>query len=229
MANAAVRASATSKLDLRRELKYLLAPPAARVEIVDVPKFNFVMLDGRIEPGQTVGDSPFFQEAVAALYGISYTLKFMSKRRHANPVDYPVMPLEGLWWTDSGVFDQDPSQPMNWTLMMMQPRHITSQVYAEALAQLQRKKDSTALRQIRFESFHEGICIQTMHIGPYSAESTSLERMEAFAEENGFRYRGRHHEIYLGDPRRAAPEKLRTILRHPVVKLASRQPVPVAA
>ena len=217
------------KLDLRRELKYLLAPPAARVEIVDVPKFNFVMLDGRIEPGQTVGGSPVFQEAVAALYGISYTLKFMLKRRRASPVDYPVMPLEGLWWTDSGAFDQDPSQPMNWTLMMMQPAPVTPALYADVLEQLKRKKDSPVLRRVRLEKFHEGLSIQTMHIGPYSDEARTLDGMKAFVETSGLRYRGRHHEIYLGDPRRAAPEKLRTILRHPVEKLAARQNVPVAA
>ncbi len=93
------------KIDLRKELKYLYAPSAKRVEIVDVPRFKFVMVDGKIEPGKAPGTSQEFQDAVGALYGVSYTLKFMSKLRERNPIDYTVMALEGLWWTDTGEFE----------------------------------------------------------------------------------------------------------------------------
>ena len=101
----------------------------------------------------------------------------------------------------------------------MQPNHITQEMYAEAFAQLKKKKDSPGLDRVRFEPFEEGLSVQIMHVGPYSEEPMSLEKMKAFAEENGYRYRGKHHEIYLGDPRRAKPEKLRTVLRRAVERV----------
>ncbi len=205
-----------SKLDLRKELAYLYAPSAKIVEIVEVPAFYFVMVNGRIEPGTAVADAPDFHEAMKALYGISFTLKFMSKLSKQNPVDYSVMAIEGLWWLDSGEFELDATVPWNFTLMMLQPEHITPEMYLQAVAQVKKKSDSPLLSQVRFEPFHEGLCIQTMHIGPYSSEPATIDRMKSFANENGLRYRGLHHEIYLGDPRRAKPEKLRTILRQPV-------------
>ena len=208
------------KLDLKKELKHLYMPSAKNVEIVHVPKLNFVMTDGQMEPGETPETSVVFQNALEALYGISYTLKFMSKLREENPIDYTVMALEGLWWVDSGEFDFNVAEPWRWTLMIMQPEHITEKMYQEALQQLKKKRDSPVLSQLRFEAFCEELCIQTMHIGPYSEEPQTIQRMRAFAEENGYAYCGRHHEIYLGDPRRAKPEKLRTVLRHPVEKIA---------
>lgn len=204
------------KIDLRKELKYLYAPSAEKVEIVDVPKFNFVMIDGKIQPGETPATSQEFQDAIDALYGASYTLKFMSKLRKTNPIDYTVMALEGLWWTDSGEFDLNKKEEWKWTMMIMQPEHITEEMYLEALQKLKDKKENPALSKTRFESFHEGLCMQIMHIGPYAEEPRTIEKMKTFAQENGYRLRGKHHEIYLGDPRRAKPETLRTILRHPV-------------
>lgn len=207
-----------SKLDLKKELAYLFAPSAKKVEIVDVPAFNFVMVNGRIEPGTAVADAPDFQGAMKALYGISFTLKFMSKLSKQNPIDYSVMAIEGLWWLDSGEFELDSTVPWNFTLMMLQPDHITAEMFLQAVAQVKKKSDSLLLSQVRFEPFHERLCIQTMHIGPYATEPATIDRMKTFANENGLRYRGLHHEIYLGDPRRAKPEKLRTILRQPVEK-----------
>lgn len=209
-----------TKIDLKKELKHLYAPSAKDVQLVTVPEFDFVMIDGRIEPHETPERSTAFREAMMAVYGLSFTLKFMSKRRKENPVDFTVMAVEGLWWTESGGFDPSATEPLYWTLMMMQPKHITATMYAEALAQLREKKDSPALTRVRFGPFHEGLCMQTMHVGPYSAEAATLARMRAFAHANGLGYRGRHHEIYLGDPRRSAPEKLRTILRQPVEKIS---------
>jgi hypothetical protein len=206
------------KLDLKKELKYLYAPSASKVETVDVPNFIFAMIDGEIEPGQTPGTSQEYQNAIGALYGASFTLKFMSKLRKKNPIDYPVMALEGLWWTESGEFDFTRKEPWNWTMMIMQPQHITNEMLQEALTQVRKKRDSPALSKIQLQSFHEGLSMQIMHVGPYSEEPRTIEKMQDFARENGYTVRGKHHEIYLGDPRRAKPEKLRTILRHPIAK-----------
>jgi hypothetical protein len=206
------------KLDLKKGLKYLYAPSAREVETVDVPNFNFAMIDGEIEPGQTPGTSQEYQNAIGALYGASFTLKFMSKLRKKKPIDYPVMALEGLWWTDSGEFDINKKEHWKWTMMIMQPQHITKEMFQEALQQARKRKDNPALSRIRLESFHEGLSMQIMHVGPYAEEPRTIEKMRDFARENGYALRGKHHEIYLGDPRRAKPEKLKTILRHPISK-----------
>jgi len=209
-----------NKIDLKKKLKHLYAPSAKRVMIVDVPKLQFVMVDGRMKPGETPETSEAFQDAMHALYGISFTLKFMSKLSEKNPVDYTVMALEGLWWTDPGSFDFKRKDQWQWTMMIMQPDHITDQMYQEALHKVTEKKDNAALCRTRLESFQEGVCIQTMHVGPYGDEPGTISKMNAFAKENGYRLRGKHHEIYLGDPRRCNPERLKTILRHPVEKEA---------
>lgn len=208
------------KLDLRKLYKHLYQPSAKKVEVVDVPPFQFAMIDGQIEPGHAPGDSPAFQQALEALYGISYTLKFASKLRAENPVDYTVMALEGLWWEKSDEFDITRPEGWRWTAMMMQPDHISEAMFQEGLEQLRKKKPNPALDRLRFGIFHEGVSVQIMHIGPYSEEPATVAKMDAFAKENGYAFRGRHHEIYIGDPRRAAPEKLKTVLRHPVERIA---------
>jgi hypothetical protein len=207
------------KLDLRKDLKHLYAPSAKCVEVVQVPRFQFAMVDGEIEAGCLPGDSPAFQEAVEALYGISYTLKFMSKLRAEDPIDYSVMALEGLWWVEEGEFDITRPGNWKWTVLMMQPAHITAEMYHEALRQLEQKKgDRPGLSRLRLEEWEEGLCMQIMHVGPYAEEPATIARMHAFAHENGYRLHGKHHEIYLGDPRRTSPEKLKTVLRQPIVK-----------
>jgi len=205
------------RIDLRKELKYLYAPSAKKVELVDVPAFQFAMVDGVIEPGEGPSTSKAFQDAIQALYGIAYTLKFTSKLRAKNPIDYQVMALEALWWTGSGGFAFDPKRPWRWTAMILQPDHITRAMWEAGVKQLREKRDSLGVRKLRLERFKEGRCIQVMHIGPYAEEPKTVERMHAFAKENGLAIRGKHHEIYLGDPRRAKPEKLRTVVRLPVV------------
>jgi hypothetical protein len=212
------------KLDLKKDLKYLYAPSARKIEVVDVPAMNFVMIDGAIEPDQAPGTSPRFQEDMQALYGVAYTLKFTAKLRKQDPVDYPVMALEGLWWVEDGTFDI--RKPGNWkyTVMIMQPDLVTPEMFAGALAQLRKKKgDQPAFARLRLENFHEGLCVQTMHIGPYATEPATVERMQAFMQVNDFEdlvgLGGKHHEIYMGDPRRADPAKLKTVLRHPVRKV----------
>ena len=212
-------------LDLKKELKYLYAPSAKKVEVLEVPRMQFAMIDGAIEKDQGPGTSPGFQEATQALYGIAYTLKFMLKKRKTHAVDYPVMALEGLWWVKDGVFDISVKDNWYYTLMIMQPDVITREVFDAGLAEVRRKRgDNPALARLRLESFDEGWCVQVMHIGPYAEEPATVERMKAFAAENGYRDRigrgGKHHEIYLGDPRKADPAKLKTVLRHPVEKIA---------
>jgi hypothetical protein len=209
------------KLELKKDLKYLYAPSAKKVEIVQVPRFKFAMIDGQIEADQGPSTSASFQEALQALYGISYTLKFTSKLRKENPIDYPVMALEGLWWVKSGEFSFERKEDWLYTLMMLQPDHITEEMYQEGLAQLRKKRgDNPSLAKMRLETFEEGLSIQIMHIGPYADEPVTIAKMDAFARENGYRLHGKHHEIYFGDPRRAAPEKLKTVLRHPIEKIS---------
>jgi len=204
------------KLDLRKLYKHLYQPSAKIIGLVDVPPLKFAMLDGKIEPGKTPGASPAFQEALQALYGISYTLKFASKQRKESPIDYTVMALEALWWVDDGEFDITNPGDWRWRAMIMQPDHIDEAMFQSALADLRKKHPSPSLDRLCFETFEEGLSVQVMHVGPYAAESLTITRMHAFAAQNGLRPRGKHHEIYLGDPRKADPAKLKTVLRQPV-------------
>lgn len=207
-------------LDLRKLYKHLYAPSAKQPAIVDVPRLQFAVVDGAIEPGQSPGTSPSFGAALEALYGISYTLKFMCKQQADNPIDYPVMPLEALWWIEGGEFDIRRPDNWCWRAMIMQPQPVTPALFAAGLDKLRQKRgNQPAFDLLRFEPFHEGLAVQVMHIGPYSDEPATLERMKAYAAANGYRLHLCHHEIYLGDPRRADPAKLKTVLRHPVEKV----------
>ena len=204
------------KLDLKKDLKDLYNPSAKAVNIVDVPQMNFLMIDGQGDPNT----ADVYQQALEALYGLGYTLKFDSKREVG--IDYPVMPLEGLWWMeDMGEaygdldFTADKSLWL-WTMMIMQPAHITAAMVESATETLRRKKNPPALGLIRFETFYEGLSAQVMHIGPYSAEKPTIDRLHAYIVENGGTARGRHHEIYLSDPRRSDPQKLKTVIRQPM-------------
>lgn len=206
-----------TKLDLRKQYRQLYSPSLREVEVVDVPPLTFAMVDGTIPPDQAPGTSAAFQEAVSALYSLSYTLKFMVKKRPVDPIDYQVMALEGLWAAASGRYD--PGTPDTWlyTVMIMQPEFITSTLFDEALAAALKKKPGPGLARLRLERFHEGPSIQVMHVGPYATEPETVARMDAFATEHGYTLHGRHHEIYLSDPLRTAPEKMKTILRHPIL------------
>lgn len=211
-------------LDLKKQYKPLYQPSAKKIELVQVPSLQFAMIDGAIEKGSEPGKSPMFAEATQALYSMSYTLKFMFKKRKTNAIDYPVMALEGLWWVEDGFFDITVKDNWFYTLMIMQPEVVTPEVFEEAREQVRKKKgDSEMLNKTRLAYFEEGLCVQTMHIGPYATEPATIERMKEFMAENGLRdavgpIGGKHHEIYLSDPRKSAPEKMKTVLRHPVVK-----------
>ncbi|HQU37820.1 MAG TPA: GyrI-like domain-containing protein [Anaerolineales bacterium] len=211
-------------LDLKKELKYLYAPSAKKAEIVKVPRLQFAMIDGVIEKGKEPGNSPAFAEATQALYSISYTLKFMLKKRKTNAIDYPVMALEGLWGIQDVNVDVGKKDNWSFTLMILQPDVITKDIFAEGMEQVRKKKgDSPELSKVRLSHFEEGVCAQMMHIGPYATEPATIEIMRAFAAENGYRDNvgpnGLHHEIYLGDPRKANPAKLKTVVRHPLKKI----------
>ena len=208
-------------LDLKKDLKAFYKPSAKKVEFIQVPCFHFLMIDGAIEPGMEPGNSPLFEENMQALYGAAYTLKFTFKKREVDPVDYPVMALEGLWDARDGKFDMNIKDNWDYTLMILVPEIITPDIFEKVLVQMRKKKgDLPGYARLRLDTLEEGPCVQTMHIGPYATELETLERMQAFMAENGYHdlvgSGGKHHEIYLGDPRRAAPEKLKTVLRHPV-------------
>ena len=205
------------RLDLRRQYKEFYLPSAKEVVLVDVPDFLFIALEGTVEAGVRPGDSESFREAMAAMYGVGYSLKFMSKLRREDPIDFTVMAVEGLWSTESGTkFDFDWREPSIYTLLIMQPDHITSGMFEQAVADTRSKRPNPALDHLRLERWYEGPAVQIMHIGPYADEPGTLEKMDAFAEEHGYEFHGRHHEIYIGDPTRTKPENLKTVLRHPV-------------
>jgi hypothetical protein len=208
-------------LDLKKTYKHLYLPSAKAPELVEVPDLQFLMIDGAIEPGKEPGNSPAFAEAFQAIYGAAYTLKFMLKKRKEDPVDYPVMALEGLWWVEDGQFEISVKDNWSWRLMVMTPEVVTTDLFEAAREQLRQKRPSPGIDRLRLQHFAEGLCVQIMHIGPYAEEPRTVERMKAFAAEQGYALSGMHHEIYLGDPRRAQPEKLKTALRHPVEAVAA--------
>jgi hypothetical protein len=201
-----------TKLDLRKTLKPLYNPHTGEVELVTVPAMKYIMVDGIGAP-----EGASFSQAIGAIYNLAYTMKFRSKKLLKK--DYSVMALEGLWWVKGKRFDLAKREDWVWTLMIVQPDFVNDKMFAEALNEVKQKKNPPGIEKARLESFKEGLCVQTMHVGPYSTEPESIARLDAFAKENGYKMMGKHHEIYLGDPRRAAPSKLRTIVRHPVARL----------
>ena len=206
-------------LDLKKEFKHLYTPSAKAPQLVDVPALTFLRIDGAIESGHGPGDSPLFAENMQVLYGAAYTIKFMLKQRPENPVDYPVMALEGLWWVEDGHFDIHIKDNWFYTIQIMQPALVIPELFAEALVKLRKKKGNVeAFSRLRLEPFHEGLAVQMLHLGPYAAEPATVEKMDAYIQAQGLQKHGLHHEIYLGDPMRTDPAKLKTILRHPVTK-----------
>jgi len=204
-------------LDLKKDFKQLYTASAKTPQVLDVPQLNFLRIDGAIETGQAPGTSPLFQENMQALYGAAYTLKFMIKQRPIEPVDYPVLAFEGLWWVEDGHFDINIKDNWFYTLQILQPELVTPELLAEALVKLRKKKGNLeAFSRLRLEAFHEGLSVQMLHIGPYAGEPATVEKMEAVMQAEGLQKTGKHHEIYLGNPLLADPAKLKTILRHPV-------------
>jgi len=197
-------------IDLKKTLKPYYTAFAAKPVFVDVPTMNYLMVDGTGDP-----NGQLFQEAVGSLYSVAYTLKFTFKKSQA--IDYPVMALEGLWCADDVAdFLSGKRENWQWTVMIVLPDIVAKKDVEQAVAAVKKKAKFPRFPEVRFEKFAEGRAAQVMHVGPYSAERPTIERLHRFAGEQGYKLRGKHHEIYLGDPRRSAPEKLRTIIRHPV-------------
>jgi hypothetical protein len=201
-----------TKLDLKKDLKHLYNPSAQEFVVVDVPSMNFLMIDGQGNPNT----SPEYHEAVQALYSVAYAIKFAVKKTLG--IDYPVMPLEGLWWADEmRTFSTERKDDWRWTMMIMQPDPVTCGQVESAMAQASKKKELPALPRLRLEPYHEGLSVQVLHIGPYEKEAPTLARLHNdFIPANGYVTAGKHHEIYLSDPNRVPPEKWKTVLRQPV-------------
>ena len=202
----------TDKVDFKRRIGAYRAP-AGRFQIVDVPDLRYLMIDGHGDPNT----GPAFTEATQALYPLAYRLKFASKRMLGR--DYVVMPLEGLWWADdmdAFTASRDKSR-WDWTLMIMVPDWIDHDMVADARDRIAAGDGPRRIREVRLDSLSEGRCVQTLHVGSYDDEAGVLARMHhEFIPGNGLRMTGTHHEIYLSDSRRVAPDRLRTILRQPV-------------
>lgn len=207
------------KLDYKKEYKDLYLP-GRKPALIDVPEMRFLMVDGQGEPGGRQ-----YLAALQALYSLSFTIKMskMSGRQPEGYFEYVVPPLEGLWSFPGGTFGlSSPREEWLWTSMIRQPKFVTGDVFRWAVEECRRKKPEIDLSRVRFESFPEGLCVQIMHIGPYAEEPTSIALLQTFMQENGLKQLSgsthRHHEIYLSDPRRTAPERLKTVLRLPVAK-----------
>lgn len=199
--------------DVKRELKAIYAPKNTDWEVVDVPEQRFIAIDGRGDPNT----SAEYARAVEALYAIAYAIKFASKRAAGR--DFVVAPLEGLWWAEAPeVFVARAKDAWQWTMLISQPDWVTEDMTEDAKhAALAKKKGLTAITGIRRATLHEGPSAQVLHIGPYDDEGPVLARLHnEYLSANSLRMSGLHHEIYLSDPRRTAPAKLKTILRQPV-------------
>ncbi len=201
----------TSKVDFKRELGCYTARRDTP-QVVDVPDLRYLMIDGHGDP-----NTPVREEAIAALYPVAYALKFASRSELGR--DHVVMPLEGLWWAEdmeSFTSARDKAQ-WYWTLLIMVPDWVTEDMFAAAVERVGSKNRPARLADLRIETLSEGRCVQALHIGSYDDEGPLLRRMhDEFVPANGFTMVGKHHEIYLSDPRRVEPTKMRTILRQPV-------------
>ena len=203
------------EFDVVKQLRPLYAPSPRHAAIVEVPELSFLMIDGRGDPNS----SEAYQDALGALCGIAYTLKSTLKKSDPER-DFKVAPLEGLWWADAEAPSmaelQADRDAWNWTLMIAVPDAVTAAELTAAVGAAARRRPLPAAASVRLERVAEGLAAQIMHVGPYSAEAPTIERLHAFVAAEGYELRGRHHEIYLGDPRRTAPERLKTVIRHPV-------------
>jgi hypothetical protein len=196
-------------IDFKKEFAHLYNPSSKQISIVDVPPMQFLMIDGHGDPNGSA-----FMDAMNALYSMAYGIKFALK---PQGVEFVVPPLEALWWVaDMSQFGLASKSEWDWTAMIMQPDSVTAELVERVRAQTAAKKELPALGRLRLDTYHEGLAVQILYIGPYADEHPTIARLHAFAQEQGYVVEGKHHEIYLGDPRRTAPEKLRTVIRQPV-------------
>lgn len=210
------------KLDYKKAYKDLYMPKKTP-SIIEVPDMIFIMVDGEGNPNT----SQEYKDAMEILYGLSFTIKMskMGKWQPEGYFDYVVPPLEGLWWTEGKPFDGVENADKDkflWTAMIRQPEFVDQEVYQWAKQQLGKKKPGLDFAKTRLEIYKEGLCCQVMHIGPYDDEPATIQKMDAFVKESGHEtdigMERKHHEIYLGDPRKTKPENLKTVIRHPIRK-----------
>lgn len=217
----------SDKLDYKKEYKNLYQPKTAPM-IVDVPSMKFIMIDGKGNPNDKAGE---YVKAIELLYGLSYTIKMSNKSGNSLPdfFEYVVPPLEGLWWTEvDRPFDTSQKDKLIWTAMIRQPEFVTDEVFNWAVDELKKRKPQLDTSRARLEEFTEGLCVQMMHLGPYNTEAITVKSIDDFAASNGYVNAisevspegtiRRHHEIYLNDPRKVDPEKMKTVIRHPIRK-----------
>ena len=202
------------KLDLKKQYKALYNPSAKENSIIDIPPLTYIMVDGHGDPNT----SPVYVEAIQTLYSLAYTLKFHCKT--ALEKDFTVMGLEGLWWVpDMGSFSTSKKSDWDWTMMILQPDFITPALFEEAKSKAVAKGKAPLADIARLETYHEGTSVQIMYFGPYADEGPTIAKMHAYAFEQGYVLDGKHHEIYMSDARKVAPEKNKTIIRQPIKKL----------
>lgn len=199
-----------ARLELVRQWKNLYAPSAKAISVVTAPPLNFLMVDGKGDPNV----APEYGDAVQALYALAYGLKFHIKKEQG--IDYAVMPLEGLWWVDDMTrFNVRDKSAWQWTMMIVQPDFVSDALVQQVRQDVARKK-ALALSKIRFETFDEGLAAQIMYLGAYADEGPTIRSLHEHIRMTGHSLRGKHHEIYLGDPRKTAPAKLKTVIRQPI-------------
>jgi len=200
--------------DFSKEFKYLFSAKAGKPEIVEVPPFKYLKADGRGDPNT----APEFAEKIGLLYGLAYTLKFMLKKDETAPFDFKVAPMSGLWDADdkNAFVQTGRKEEWKWTIMILMPDRVTNGDFEKARAEFIRKKKPAGIDAIGFEVYDEGKCAQILHLGPYSEEGPTIETLHSFFDEQGYTFNGFHHEIYIGDPRKSKPEKLKTIIRQPI-------------
>ena len=199
------------KIDYKKKEKQFYLPKRTP-EIIEIPKMKFLMVDGQGDPNR----SESYQEAIQLLYSLSYTLKFYIKNNRLGP-DYTVLPLEGLWWVDNMEdFKTSSKDEWIWTAMIRQPDFMLNDHLSVALELASKKNDHLNFNRIRLEEYIEGLSVQVLYYGPYADEGPTIEKIHNFAFDQGYQLHGKHHEIYLSDPRRTAPEKLKTVIRQPI-------------
>ncbi len=206
--------------DYKKEYTEFYLPPR-KPGIIEIPAMNFIAVRGKGNPNEEDGE---YKQAIGLLYGIAFTIKMSYKGSHKieGYFSYVVPPLEGLWWQEgAGQIDYSRKEEFQWIAMMRLPDFVTKEVFDWAVAETEAKKKAD-YSKVGFFAYAEGMCVQCMHVGPYDDEPATISMMDEFAKAQGYEVdfaQGRyHHEIYLGDPRRTAPERLRTVIRHPVRK-----------
>ncbi|MZP30664.1 hypothetical protein GTO91_13175 [Heliobacterium undosum] len=211
------KADKVDKVDYKKEFKQRYSASAKECALVTVPPMHYLMIDGVGDPNTSAD----FQAAVEALFSVSYTLKFLIKKGPEG-IDYGVLPLEGLWWCDDmACFDIDDKTKWQWTVMIMQPEIVTEAHVRVAVEKVKKEKGLPTLDRMRFERYVEGLVAQILHIGPFSEEGPTVEKLHRFIAEKGCQFTGKHHEIYLSDTRRADPAKWKTIIRQPIAVVSA--------